>query len=131
MKKTGRDKKIAEEIRREAALILGFELSDPVLFGLVVTTVRMTADLKLARVYYALPGRESEKKQVQQTLKKASGYVRGLLSERIHMKYIPQVEFFYDESLEIEAKIKEIFQEVPPTGESDTENDEHGQDFQA
>ncbi len=104
-----RDKKVAEELRREVSQILHFELSDPRIVGVTVTGVRMTSDLKLARVYFAMPGGEDRAKEAEQALKKSAQYVRRLVASRIIIKYMPQIEFFYDESLEIETKLEKIF----------------------
>jgi len=117
--KTGRDKKVAEEIRREASQIIHFELNDPHISGVTVTGVRMTPDLKLARIYFAMPGCEDRKEAAGQALKKSVGFVRRLISGRIHIKYMPQIEFFYDESLEIETRLKEIFRHLPPGNSND------------
>ncbi|HKX12210.1 MAG TPA: 30S ribosome-binding factor RbfA [bacterium] len=107
--KTGRDKRIAEEIRREVSQILHFEISDPRTSGATVTGVKVSPDLRLARVYYAMPGAEDRKAAAAKGLAKSAGYVRHLLTERLDMKFSPQIEFFYDESFEIQNKIDDIF----------------------
>lgn len=107
--KTGRDKRIAEEIRREVSQILHFELSDPRVSGASVTGVKVSPDLRLARVYYAMPGAEDRKAAAAKGLEKSAPFVRHLLTERLDMKFSPQIEFFYDESFEIQHKIDGIF----------------------
>lgn len=111
--KTGRDKKVAEEIRREISQIFSFELGDPRLNGVMVTGVRMTPDLKLARVYFALPSRPEGAQAAGVALKKCAGFIRHKIAERILIKYMPQLEFFYDESLELETRLDEIFKKLP------------------
>ncbi len=111
--KTGRDKRIAEEIRREASQILHYEMRDPRVMGATVTDVKVTPDLRLARIYFALPGAEDRRQAVQEGLNHSSGYVRHLLAERIQMKFMPQIEFFYDESLELQDKIQKLFEKLP------------------
>ncbi len=107
--KTGRDKKVAGEILRALSQILYFELSDPCLAGVSLTQVIMTKDLKLARAYFCLPGAEERKEQVTQAFKKATPRIRRLLAEHIRIKYLPQLDFFYDETLEIQKKIDQLF----------------------
>ena len=109
--KSGRDKRVAEEIRREVSQMLYFEISDPSVMGATVTGVKLTPDLRLARVYYALPGAEERKEAAAKGLKRSAPYVRHLLSQRLSMKFLPQIEFFYDESFEIEEKIRKLFPE--------------------
>ncbi len=115
--KSGRDKRIAEEIRREVSQILHFEMSDPRISGASVTGVKVSPDLRFARVYYAMPGNEDRKAAAAAGLKKSAGFVRHLLTERLDMKFSPQIEFFYDESFEISENIDKIFKEMPPTPE--------------
>lgn len=120
--KTGRDKKIAEEIRREVSQIFAFELGDPRVHGAVVTGVRMTPDLKLARIYFALPGATAHAiDAARRALKKSTGYIRRLLGGRIVIKFLPQIEFFYDESLDIEDRMEKLFARIhedAPGGDS-------------
>lgn len=111
--KTGRDKRIAEEIRREVSQILHFELSDPRVSGAAVTGVKVSPDLRLARVYYAMPGVEDRKEAAAKGLEKSAPFVRHLLTERLDMKFSPQIEFFYDESFEIQNSIEGIFGKEP------------------
>jgi ribosome-binding factor A len=111
--KTGRDKKIAEEIRREVSQIFAFELADPRLHRATVTGVQMTPDLKLARIYFAMPGAEAKAVEAAlRAVKKSAGFVRRLLGERIVIKFLPQIEFFYDESLEIEDRMEKLFAQI-------------------
>jgi ribosome-binding factor A len=111
--KTGRDKKIAEEIRREVSQIFAFELADPRAHGVTVTGVQMTPDLNLARIYFALPGAEPKAiQEAQRALKKSAAYIRRLLGERIVIKFLPQIEFFYDESLDIEGRMEKLFAQI-------------------
>jgi len=119
--KTGRDKRIAEEIRREASQILHFELKDPRVMGATVTGVKMTPDLRLARIYFAMPGSEERKLAVKEGLNRSSGYVRHLLAERMKIKFMPQIEFFYDESFEIEESLQKIFAKMPHSSSDNQE----------
>ena len=117
--KTGRDKKIAEEIRREVSQILHFEMSDPRLIGVTITGVKVSSDLRFARIYFGTPGAEVRKEPILNGLKKSTGHVRHLLAGRLNMKFVPQIEFFYDESFEIEARLQQIFKDMPKTEKSE------------
>ncbi len=110
--KSGRDKKIGEEIRREVSQILHFEIKDPRVAGITVTGVKISSDLHFARVYYALPGAEQRKDSAKKGLGKSAGYIRHLLAERLSMKFVPQIEFFYDETFEIEGRLNDLFKDL-------------------
>jgi len=110
--KTARQEKIAEEIRREVSTMLYFDLQDPRLLGVSVTGVKMTPDLRVARIYFNIPGKPEKSKEVMSGFKSSSGMMKRLLSQRISLKFMPNFEFFYDESLELQDKIDLLFEEV-------------------
>ena len=110
--KTSRKEKIAEEIRREISQIVHFELLDPRVEGVTVTHVRVTPDLRLARIYFSIPADPKKIKEAQQGLEKASGFMKRAIADRIFLKFVPNLEFFYDESLELQKKIDLLFNEI-------------------
>jgi len=110
--KTARQEKIAEEIRREVSNILHFELQDPRVQGVTVTGVKMTPDLRVARVYFTIPGEPEKGEAATKGLKSSSGLIKKLVSQRVLLKFMPNFEFFYDESLELQERIDSLFQEI-------------------
>jgi len=110
--KTARPERIAEEIRREVSQIIHFELRDPRVFGVTVTGVKMTPDLRVARVYFTIPGEPERGEQAKTGLKSAAALVKRLVAGRIKLKFMPNFDFFYDESLELQEKIDSLFEEV-------------------
>jgi ribosome-binding factor A len=110
--KTTRQEKIAEEIRRELSSIIHFELQDPRIQGVTVTGVKMTPDLHVARVYFTIPGEPEKAGTAMKGLKSCSGLIKRLISQRVLLKYMPNFEFFYDESLELQERIDSLFQEI-------------------
>jgi ribosome-binding factor A len=95
-----RTERIAEEIRNEISLLLAGDLKDPRLAVPVnVTEVRVTPDLRTARVYVSLEGEtEAERAATLAGLKAASGYVRHELIERLQLRRAPEVLFIPDDS---------------------------------
>lgn len=107
-----RKEKIAEEIRQEVSQIIALELLDPRVEGVSVTHVKMTPDLRLARVYFNVAGNERNIKEVEAGLKSASGVIKSAIADRLVMKFVPNLEFFYDETEELQKKIDLLFQEI-------------------
>jgi ribosome-binding factor A len=110
--KTARQEKIAEEIRREVSTIIHFELQDPRIQGITVTGVKMTPDLRVARVYFTIPGEPERGWAALKGLKSSSGLIKRLISQRVLLKFMPNFEFFYDESLELQERIDTLFLEI-------------------
>jgi len=117
-----RTKRIAELIRRELSLLFGREASDPRFQGLTITTVEVTADLRQARVYVVLPDGEPTSETLG-ALKRAAGFFRRGLGERVSLRYVPELHFYVDESLDRGAKILSLLDQVKEETVEGREND--------
>lgn len=108
-----RHERIAEEIRHEVSTMLAGELKDPRLAGLVtVTEVRVSPDLKQARVYVSVMGTQAEQASTLRGLTAAAGYVRHELTERLQMRRGPEVHFVLDHSEEYSQRIEELLRQT-------------------
>jgi len=108
-----RVERIAEEIRNEVSLMLAGELKDPRLAApLIVSEVRITPDLRTARVFVRLLGEDSDRKEALAGLKAASGYVRHELIERLQLRRALEVLFIPDDSEEYGLRIDELLRKV-------------------
>lgn len=96
-----RTDRIAGEMQKEIADLIRNTIKDPRLPGLVsVTAVRVTKDLRYARVFVSVFGNEQEKKDALQALKHAAGFVRHEIGQRIQLRYTPEIIFVQDDSIE-------------------------------
>jgi ribosome-binding factor A len=113
-----RIERIAEEIRNEVSLMLAGELKDPRLSGPVtITEVRVTPDLRTARVYVSLIDEdEAERSKTLAGLQAAKGYVRHELIERLQLRRAPEVLFILDESEKIGGRIDELLKNAKAPG---------------
>src|SRR5215469_9040317 len=94
-----RHERIAGEIQQEISVMIAGELKDPRLAGLAtVTEVRVTPDLKQAKVYVSVMGNETEQASTLAGLRAAAGFIRHELSERLQMRRAPEVNFVLDRS---------------------------------
>ena len=104
-----RHERIAGEIQQEISVMLAGELKDPRLAGFAtVTEVRVTPDLKQARVYVSVMGTEAEQASTLKGLSAASGFIRHELSERLRMRRAPEVHFVLDRSGEYGERIDDL-----------------------
>jgi len=96
--------------------MLAGELKDPRLAGLVtVTEVRVSADLKQARIYVSVMGTQAEQTSALQGLAAAAGYVRHELTERLQMRRAPEVHFVLDHTEEYGQRIEELLRQTKKT----------------
>lgn len=113
-----RTERIAEEIRNEVSLMLAGELKDPRLAGpVMVTEVRMSGDIRTARVFVRLEGDPAERADTLKGLKAASSYVRHELIERLQLRRAPEVIFIPDYSEEYGQRIDELLRKAKGTEE--------------
>src|SRR5579863_9698367 len=104
-----RHERLAGEIRQEISAMLAGELKDPRLAGLAtVTEVRMSPDLKQAKVYVSVFGTPAEQDSALKGLRSAAGFVRHELSERLQIRRAPELFFVLDRSEEYAQRIDQL-----------------------
>lgn len=109
--------RIDEEYRKELSQIISYELKNPNVTGLIsVTKVKVTNDLKYAKVYVSILNAKNVKETLA-GLKKSSGFIRSELARRVNLRNTPELIFELDDSLEYGAKIDTILREIMPKKE--------------
>jgi ribosome-binding factor A len=112
-----RHARVAGEIRQEISAMLAGELKDPRLTAFAtVTEVRMTPDLKQAKVYVSVMGTEAEQKSTIKGLTAAAGFIRHELSERLQLRRATELMFVLDRSEEYAQRINELLQRAKSPG---------------
>jgi len=95
-------------IQEELTLALGRLVKDPRATLLTITAVELTPDKRVARVYVAANGGESELREGLAGLRSAQGLLRHHLSQVLHWRFTPQLEFRVDTSLDYGSRIEAI-----------------------
>ena len=109
--------RIDEEYKKEISQIIGYELKNPSITGMIsVTKVKVTNDLKFAKVYVSILNSKNIKDTLA-GLKKSSGYIRSELAKRVNLRNTPELIFELDDSIEYGAKIDSILKEIMPKKE--------------
>ena len=107
-----RSDRLAQELRNEVSYIISRELKDPRMGFATITTVKVTPDLKYARILVSVLGTPEKQKATMVALKRGAGFVRRQLSSRLKLRQCPELKFEYDDSIEYGAKMDEILNEV-------------------
>lgn len=116
--------RIDEELKKEISNIINFELNNPKVTGLIsVTKVKVTPDLRFARVYVSMIN-EKNKKATLSALKTSSGHIRTEVAKKVNLRTTPEIIFEFDESLEYGAKIDSIIREISKDLKPDKEEEE-------
>ena len=111
-KNENRLNRINEELKKEISNIISFELKNPDATGLIsVTKVKITPDLKYAKVYVSLLNSKNDEKTIE-ALKQSSGFIRSLIAKRINLRITPELVFEKDDSMEYGEKIDRILKDL-------------------
>lgn len=120
--RTRRTVRVDELLKQEIARVLP-DLKDPRVGFATVMNVRTSPDLRHARVHVSILGDEAEKQAALVALVKARGWVRSRVGEEITLKYLPELHFELDRTLERAARIDEILDHIdlPPEDAAEDE----------
>lgn len=110
--------KINQMIKREISLMLQQEFQDPRLTFVTITQVSVSRDLQHARVSFSFLGDDSLLPDVERKLAQSRGHIRKLLGQRISIRYTPQIDFVYDRSIVLTARIEQTLNELKLPGKS-------------
>ena len=120
-----RTERVGPLIFEEVSRVLRNRLSDPRLDGLTFTKVKMTADLKIARVYFSVIGSPEQVDLAKEALAGAKGVFKRAISRNLSLRYMPELQFYYDQNLEYADKIERVLREIKQQEQSASENGDH------
>lgn len=104
--------RVGDQLRVEITEILARDVHDPGIGFLTVTRVKVTPDLQQARIYYTTLGDEKARKDTGKALGRATPFLRRQVARRMNFKRVPELQFFYDESIEQHDRIERILREI-------------------
>ena len=108
-----RSVRVAALLKEEISNILKFEVKDHRINEFVtITGVDLSPDLHYAKVSVSVLGSEEQKQDSLVGLKSAAGYIRFRLKKTLRLKYLPELKFFLDRSLERVAQIDKLLSQV-------------------
>lgn len=117
-----RPERVQEALRQEISRIVQNEVKDPRLGFLTITRVELTRDLRYARVFFSTLGESKEKHLALKGLNHAKGYIKGLIADRIKLRFMPEIEFKIDESFEHAKKIYDLLDKLKKESEDAKRN---------
>jgi ribosome-binding factor A len=121
--RTRRIARVDELLKQEIAGVLR-DLKDPRVGFATVMDVRTSPDLRHAKVYVSVLGNEDEKQASLTALGSARGYVRSRVGREVTLKYLPELHFELDRTLEHAARLEELLDDLEleeKVGETDEE----------
>ncbi len=104
--------RVNEELRKALSQIIDYEVKNSNVTGMIsVTKVKVTPDLKYAKVYVSILNSKSNEKTLE-GLKASAGFIRTSLAKKVNLRITPEIVFEYDDSIEHGERIESLLQEI-------------------
>ncbi len=112
MREVKRSSRVADVIQKEISQMLLESVKDPRIGFVTITRVEVSDDCRIAKIYFSVAGTSTERENSIRGLESAKGFVRRELGKRVRLKYIPEIMFKFDPSIEYSIHISEIIQQT-------------------
>jgi ribosome-binding factor A len=116
---TVRMDRVASLIREEVSTIIQRELTEPGYGFITVTEVKVTPDLKIAKVYVSIFGNSATREKTLAMLEDHKGHIRSLLGGNIRLKFTPAIHFHLDDTLDRVERINDLIKKTHDNGQSE------------
>jgi len=120
----GRGQRVADQIQRDLAEIIAFELKDPRVGMITITEVQVTPDYAHAKVFFTMLADDPEAiRNALQGLSKASGFIRNQLGRRLTIHTLPELHFVHDTSTVRGMELSKLIDEANATRAKDADEE--------
>jgi len=106
-----RIEKVESLIKEEISLIFQRKLQNPAFGFITITNVKVSPDLRIAKVYISVFEKEKRESTLEK-VKSVSGFIRSELASKIRIKFIPELKFFIDDTLDYVEKIEDLIKKI-------------------
>jgi ribosome-binding factor A len=103
-----RAKRLGEQIQRELTELLRRDVKDERIGNVTITAVNVSGDLRIARVFYLIFGKDGPDVKVQRGLESAAGFLRNALSKALMIRYTPTLTFELDTTIEHGVRLTQL-----------------------
>lgn len=115
--------RVADLIKMEIADLLLKQVRDPRIGSVTITGVKVTDDLRTARIFFVEMGKDTCSAEVLTGLGKATGFLRRELSRRLQLRHVPELFFTYDPSFAYGSRIDSLLTEIHREKENNAQTD--------
>jgi ribosome-binding factor A len=107
-----RASRVGDMILKEVADLLMRKVRDPRVKGITITGAFVSKDLRHAKVYFSVIGEERDIRMAQTGLDSAKGFIKREIGLRMDLKYVPDILFKHDPSLEKGSQMEKLLQKI-------------------
>jgi len=117
MKPFARSDRVGGQIQKVLSELLLKKVKDPRLKNASITDVKLSRDLRIARIYFVISGNKKNIEEALEGFKSAIGYVKRSLARQLGLRYMPDLKFFYDESFDYGSHIDNVLKALKADNE--------------
>lgn len=107
-----RPERVGEQIHKETTRLLMYNIKDPRVAMVTITGVQMSRDICSAKIYFTISDKTADRKSVLKGLKSAAPFIRRELGKTLQLRFVPNIFFKYDESIDYGQKIDALLHQV-------------------
>lgn len=107
-----RAERVSGLIQETLSDLLNKSIHDPRLQMATITKVKMSADLKLARIYFTIYGDDNKSEAAAKGFESARGFIKRMLAPKLGLRYMPDLKFFYDDSFDYGSHIDQLLEKI-------------------
>ena len=107
-----RSERVGDVLLKSLAELLAREIRDPRVQSINLTGVKVSKDLRHARVFFSVFGAEVKKDDALAGLRHATGFIRSKLGKQLSLRFVPSIEFRYDETEAEAQRIESLLRAV-------------------
>ncbi len=104
--------RVAELIRSDMSEIITKEVNDPRLHSVTITSVKISDDLRNAKIYFVEMGKDDCSDEIKAGLNKAAGFIRRELGKRLQLRFVPELMFIHDTSFGYGNRIEKLLAQI-------------------
>ena len=104
--------RVAELLREVISEIITTQLKDPAVGMVTITRVKLSDDLKNARVYFSAFGNEQQRQNTIAGLQRAADFIRAEAAHRVNLRHAPSLQFVYDDTLDYVENIENLLKKI-------------------
>ena len=107
-----RSDRVGDLILEVIAELLRKDIRDPRVQTVTLTGVKVSKDLRNARVYFNILGGQDSRINAAAGLKSAGGFIRSKVGKQLNLRFVTAIEFTYDDSEDEAQRIDELLKQV-------------------
>ncbi len=107
--------RVNELLRSEISFLISRQIKDPRVAGVIsITEVTASSDLRSARVFVSVMGKENDRREALEGIRSAASFLRRELRERVNLRHTPHLTFLLDDSIEEGDRVLRLIEDATP-----------------